>query len=156
MSESKDLKDRILQMRQDNNIDTSKVHNEDIKTIAEKEVGLPKTLNSENTKKDLNVKKSKEEEAFKLLASKFNQSVEVILELTKRVEKLETLVRLQSMQSENVKSNKTENLRAKKGKNKIFFLTMLLLGGVYLVYFFKIDLNILNEIISEFSSIIKK
>ena len=33
MSESKDLKDRILQMRQDNNIDNSKVHNEDIKTI---------------------------------------------------------------------------------------------------------------------------
>ena len=47
--------------------------------------------------------KTQKEEAFKLLASKFNQSVEVILELTKRVEKLETLVRLQSMQSENVK-----------------------------------------------------
>ena len=33
---------------------------------------------------------------------------------------------------------------------------MLLLGGIYLVYFFKIDLNILNEIIAEFSNIIKK
>ena len=51
MSESKDLKDRILQMRQDNNIDTSKVHNEDIKTIEEKEKILPKTENTENSKK---------------------------------------------------------------------------------------------------------
>tara|TARA_B100001741_G_C16181095_1_gene426930 strand:- start:50 stop:520 length:471 start_codon:yes stop_codon:yes gene_type:complete len=156
MSESKDLKDRILQMRQDNNIDNSKVHNEDIKTIEEKEKIAPKTVNTDNSKKDLNVKKSKEEEAFKLLASKFNQSVEVILELTKRVEKLETLVRLQSMQSDSFKSNKTENLKAKKSKNKLFFITMLLLGGIYLVYFFKIDLKIMHEIISEFSNIIKK
>ncbi len=156
MSESKDLKDRILQMRQDNNIDTSEVHNEDIKSVEDNGKNKDKELNIESSKKDHLVKNSKEEEAFKLLASKFNQSVEVILELTKRVEKLETLVRLQSMQSENVKSNKTENLRAKKSKNKIFFLTMFLLGGIYLVYFFKIDLNILNEIIAEFSNIIKK
>ena len=156
MSESKDLKDRILQMRQDNNIDTSQVHNEDIKSVEEKEVSTPKKQNTENKIKDINVHKSKEDEAFKLLASKFNQSVEVILELTKRVEKLETLVRLQSMQSDSVKSNKTENLKAKKSKNKLFFITMLLLGGIYLVYFFKIDLKIMHEIISEFSNIIKK
>ena len=43
----------------------------------------------EETSPNFISKTSKDEEAFKLLASKFNESVEVILELTTRVEKLE-------------------------------------------------------------------
>ena len=58
-------------------------------------------VNKENEKlepeKKDNISKVNEK-AFNLLANKFNESVEVILELNKRVEKLETLVRLQSMQ----------------------------------------------------------
>ena len=47
----------------------------------------------------INSKLSKtNEKAFDLLANKFNESVEVILELTQRVEKLETITKLQSMQ----------------------------------------------------------
>ena len=58
------------------------------------QVRLIKENEKLNQKKD-NISKVNEK-AFNLLANKFNESVEVILELNKRVEKLETLVRLQS------------------------------------------------------------
>ena len=156
MNESNDLKNRILQMRQDNKIDVSDVHNEDIKSEEKKDIKTENDKNKSDLQNNTKVKQSENEEAFKLLASKFNQSVEVILELTKRVEKLETLVRLQTMQSENIKSNKTEQLKGKKSKNKLFFLAMFLLGIIYLIYFFDVDLTILNQIISEFSNILRK
>ena len=156
MNESNDLKNRIMQMRQDNKIDVSEMYNEDKKSEEKIETKSDNQVKKSVVQNNLNSSQSKDEEAFKLLASKFNQSVEVILELTKRVEKLETLVRLQSMQSENIKTNKTEHLKGKKNKNKLFFLVMFILGVAYLVYFFNFDLSILNQIIAEFSNIFRK
>ena len=60
------------------------------------------------------------------------------------------------MQSENTKTNKNKKFSGKNNNNKLFFLVMFVLGIVYLFYFFKIDLNILEEIILEFSNILRK
>ena len=156
MNDNKDLKNRILQMRQENSLEVSNDSKLETKGNQDNKESKISEKNLSRVNKTNGNLISKDQEAYRILATKFNDAVEVILELTTRVEKLETLVRLQSMQSDSVKSNKTENLKAKKSKNKLFFITMLLLGGVYLVYFFKIDLKIMHEIISEFSNIIKK
>ena len=92
------------------------------------------------------------EKAFDLLANKFNESVEVILELTQRVEKLETIAKLQSMQ-ESVK--KTEIKPSQKGIKFFIFLTFVA-GISYFLYKYKIDLSILKEIGRDFLAIIGK
>ena len=85
-----------------------------------------------------------------MLASKFNESVEVILELTQRVEKLETVAKLQSMQ-ESVK--KTEIVPSQKGLK--FFLFLLFVAGIsYFLYKFDIDLSILKDISRDFLAIL--
>ncbi len=84
-------------------------------------------------KENLNKVAKTNEKAFDLLAKKFNESVEVILELTQRVEKLETVTKLQSMQ-ESVK--KTEDKPSQKGLK--FFLFLLFVAGIsYFFYKFK-------------------
>ena len=96
----------------------------------------------------------KDEKAFKLLASKFNQSVEVILELTKRVEKLETLVRLQSMQNENL-ANKSPKTKPKSLAGKTFFFSLLLICGIYFFYFHSFQMDIFFEIFKDIFNLIK-
>ena len=111
-------------------------------------------INSEipGLKENLNKVAKTNEKAFDLLASKFNESVEVILELTQRVEKLETVTKLQSMQ-ESVK--KTENEPSQKGLK--FFLFLLFVAGIsYIFYKFDIDLSILKDISRDFLAILGK
>ena len=108
MDDSKELKNRIIQMRHDNHIvpsQDSEIESSKStfgKEIENKDTSVKKNEEVKNEKQNINHDTNvlKKEEAFKLLANKFNDAVEVILELTKRVEKLETIVRLQSMQEE--------------------------------------------------------
>lgn len=108
------------------------------------------SLDISEIKQNLNKVSKTNEKAFDLLANKFNESVEVILELTQRVEKLETVTKLQSMQ-ESVK--KTEVKSSQNGLK--FFIFLLFLSGIsYFLYKFNIDLKILKEISKDFLAIL--
>ena len=108
------------------------------------------SLDISEIKQNLNKVSKTNEKAFDLLANKFNESVEVILELTQRVEKLETVTKLQSMQ-ESVK--KTEVKSSQNGLK--FFIFLLFVAGVsYFFYKFNIDLKILKEISRDFLAIL--
>ena len=108
------------------------------------------SLDISEIKQNLNKVSKTNEKAFDLLANKFNESVEVILELTQRVEKLETVTKLQSMQ-ESVK--KTEVKSSQNGLK--FFIFLLFLAGIsYFFYKFNIDLKILKEISRDFLAIL--
>ena len=103
-------------------------------------------------KENLNKVAETNEKAFDLLAKKFNESVEVILELTQKVEKLETVVKLHSMQ-ESVKKNEVKP--SQKGLK--FFLFLLFVAGIsYFFYKFDIDLSILKDISRDFLAILGK
>ena len=107
-------------------------------------------LDISEIKQNLNKVSKTNEKAFDLLANKFNESVEVILELTQRVEKLETVTKLQSMQ-ESVK--KTEVKSSQNGLK--FFIFLLFVAGIsYFLYKFNIDLKILKEISRDFLAIL--
>ena len=179
MSDNQDLKSKILQMRQKNfgelvnetneKNDNEKPKNneikkdEDLNQSNENEV-VVKTNNLENRtqldinseiselKENLNKVAETNEKAFDLLAKKFNESVEVILELTQRVEKLETVSKLQSMQ-ESVK--KTEVKPSQKGIK--FFIFLIFVAGIsYFLYKYNVDISILKEIGKDFLEIIRK
>ena len=179
MSDNKDLKSKILLMRQKNfgevvnesneKNDNEKPENNEInkdEVLTESKENKLETDNSylENKvqadinseiyelKENLNKVAETNEKAFDLLAKKFNESVEVILELTQRVEKLETVTKLQSMQ-ENVKKNEVKP--SQKGIK--FFLFLLFVAGIsYFFYKFDIDLSILKDISSDFLAILGK
>ena len=179
MSDNQDLKSKILLMRQknfrettnksDEKNDNEKPENNEIKkdeviTKSNDDEVVLKNNNLENKiqldinpeiselKENLNNVAKTNEKAFDLLASKFNESVEVILELTQRVEKLETVTKLQSMK-ESVK--KTEIAPSQKGLK--FFLFLLFVAGIsYFFYKFDIDLSILKEISRDFLAILGK
>ena len=108
------------------------------------------SLDISEIKQNLNKVSTTNEKAFDLLANKFNESVEVILELTQRVEKLETVTKLHSMQ-ESVK--KTEVKSSQNGLK--FFIFLLFVAGIsYFFYKFNIDLKILKEISRDFLAIL--
>ena len=181
MSDNQDLKSKILLMRQKNfgevvneanekndnqkpvNSETApenqKVntelnqHKDDIvQNKVQLDIQNDKNFDINELKENLNKVAKTNEKAFDLLAKKFNESVEVILELTQRVEKLETVIKLQSMQ-ESVK--KTENKTSQKGLK--FFLFLLFVAGIsYFFYKFKIDLSILKDISRDFLAILGK
>ena len=170
MSDNKDLKSKILLMRQKNfdeviNKSNEKNDNEKPDNAELKKDKVKDDLNNvqESMQKEIspNISELKEslnkvaktnEKAFDLLANKFNESVEVILELTQRVEKLEMVVKLQSMQ-ESVK--KTEIKPSQKGIK--FFIFLLFIAGIsYFLYKFNIDLGILKEISKDFLAILGK
>ena len=179
MSDNQDLKSKILLMRQknfgeivnesDEKNDNEKPENVEIKndevltesnenkvevdnSNLENKIQLDINTEISGLKENLNKVAKTNEKAFDLLASKFNESVEVILELTQRVEKLETVTKLQSMQ-ESVK--KTENEPSQKGLK--FFLFLLFVAGIsYFFYKFDIDLSILKDISRDFLAILGK
>ena len=179
MSDNQDLKNKILLMRQKNfsevveetneKNDNEKPENNEIKKDEvitksnDKEVVLENNnienkiqldINSEisELKENLNKVAETNEKAFDLLAKKFNESVEVILELTQRVEKLETVTKLQSMK-ESVK--RTEIAPSQKGLK--FFLFLLFVAGIsYFFYKFDVDLSILKDISRDFLAILGK
>ena len=177
MSDNKDLKSKILLMRQKNFGEVVSEANEknDNEKLINAESNIEEAyIEPDQNKDDINQNKVKEdiqydknskiselkenlnkvaktnEKAFDLLANKFNESVEVILELTQRVEKLETMTKLQSMQ-ESVK--KTEVQTSQKGLK--FFIFLLFVAALsYFFYKFDIDLKILNDISRDFLAIL--
>ena len=179
MSDNQDLKSKILLMRQKNfsevvnesneKNDNKKPENNEInkdevstetnenKVEADNsnlENRIQVDINSEisELKENLNKVAETNEKAFDLLAKKFNESVEVILELTQRVEKLETVTKLQSMQ-ESVKKNEVKP--SQKGLK--FFLFLLFVSGIsYFFYKFDVDLSILKDISRDFLAILGK
>ena len=179
MSDNQDLKSKILLMRQknfgeainksDEKNDNEKPENNEVKkdevvTKSNNDEVVLKNNDLENKiqldinseiselKENLNQVAKTNEKAFDLLASKFNESVEVILELTQRVEKIETVTKLQYMQ-ESVK--KTEIQPSQKGLK--FFLFLLFVTGIsYFFYKFDIDLSILKDISRDFLAILGK
>ena len=155
-------KDEVITKSNDDEVVT-KSHEDEVITKSNDDVVL-KNNNLENKiqldinskiselKDNLNNVAKTNEKAFDLLASKFNESVEVILELTQRVEKLETVTKLQSMK-ESVK--KTEIVPSQKGLK--FFLFLLFVAGIsYFFYKFNIDLSILKDISRDFLAILGK
>ena len=166
MDDSKELKSRIIQMRQENHIDSPQENNaqpsnesriKEIDDSANKDSSIESINEVDNQRQNKNDNKNllKKEEAFKLLANKFNDSVEVILELTKRVEKLETIVRLQSMQAESSR-NQTEKYSRKKSHFKFYILFFVIIFSSYVFYYEKIDLSTVNLIFDELSKIFNK
>ena len=109
-------------------------------------------INSEisDLKENLNKVGETNEKAFDLLAKKFNESVEVILELTQKVEKLETVIKLHSMQ-ESVKKNEVKP----SPKGLKFFLFLLFVTGIsYFFYKFDINFSVLKDISRDFLAIL--
>ena len=170
MNDSLDLRNRILKMRESNNLvvtksnslnnnlmskfensikdDKPKKNNTGKETV--NDVKLKETIENNSKKiihhKDSNEKKfakdiSNDNEAqFLMLANKFNEAVEVILELSQKVEKLEKKI--------------NQNLSPTKIKNKISFFNLkififLLIIPIAVVGFFTlpIDFSLIKLII---------
>ena len=179
MSDNQDLKSKILLMRQknfgevvneaDEKNDNRKPENSEMnrdevlinsnedevlvnKDSLENKAQPENNLEISELKENLNKVAETNEKAFDLLAKKFNESVEVILELTQRVEKLETVTKLQSMQ-ESVKKNEVKS----SPKGLKFFLFLLFVAGIsYFFYKFDVDLSILKDISRDFLAILGK
>ncbi len=154
MNDNKDLKNRILQMRQENSLEVSndsKLETKDNQDNKESKISEKNFSRVNKTNENLI---SKDQEAFRILATKFNDAVEVILELTTRVEKLETLVRLQSMQNQNINES-TEKYRRKGSKLRYVILFVIIIIFSYLFYFNKIDLTAIGKIFNELNLILK-
>ena len=187
MNDSKDLRNRILQMREANNLNLvseksehldKKVipkeettpednvidHKENFKSTVTNEISSQETdfknmslLNnkkssgnetlSNNSNKENNVNFTDSNEVqFRILATKFNEAVEVILELSDKVSKLEQTVYKTHSQS------KKENSYFNFINMKMIFIVMLISFLTLGMLYFPIDLSkfklILNEIIS--------
>lgn len=187
MNDSTDLRNRILQMREANNLnlvsdksehvdkkvnfkeETTTEHNvidhkENFKSTVTNEISSQETdfknmslLNnkkssgnetlSNNSNKENNVNFTDSNEVqFRILATKFNEAVEVILELSDKVSKLEKTVYKTHSQS------KKENSYFNFINMKMIFIVMLISFLTLGMLYFPIDLSkfklILNEIIS--------
>ena len=187
MNDSTDLRNRILQMREANNLNLVSEKSEHVDTkVVPKEDTTPEDnvinhkenfkssvtngmLTQETDDKDqflLNKKKSLDNETlsnnsnkensinftdsnevqFRILATKFNEAVEVILELSDKVSKLEKVV--YKTHSQNKKENSVFNYINIKMLFILIFLSFLTLGLLY----FPIDISkfklIFNEIVS--------
>ena len=179
MSDNQDLKSKILLMRQKNlgevvnesnekndnkKPENNEINKDEVSTETNENKVEADNSNLENRiqvdtiseifelEENLNKVAETNEKAFDLLAKKFNESVEVILELTQKVEKLETVVKLHSMQ-ESVKKNEVKP--SQKGFK--FFLFLLFVAGIsYFFYKFDIDLSILKDISRDFLAILGK
>ena len=187
MNDSTDLRNRILQMREANNLNLVSEKSEQVnEKVIPKENIIPENnvinhkenfrstvtneiLTQETDDKDqllLNKKKSLDNETlsnnsnkensinftdsnevqFRILATKFNEAVEVILELSDKVSNLEKAV--YKTHSQNEKENSFFNYI----NIKMFFILMLFSFLTFGMLYFPIDISelklILNEIVS--------
>ena len=186
MNDSTDLRNRILQMREANNLnlvseksehvdkkiiskentnpeDNLIEHNDNFKSTVTKEILTQETdaenesllkkreplvnealSNNSDKKNSINFSNSNEAQ-FRILATKFNEAVEVILELSDKVSKLEQKVYKTHIQ------NKKENSFFNYINIKILFFVMLIFFLISGMLYFPIDISkfklIINEII---------
>ena len=179
MNDSLDLRNRILKMRESNNLnvtkqdslnnnlmsqfesnikdDNKKESNSDIETIIgnNKESQLNSTQNnSENIihhrdkteNQNINRTVNDNDAQFLMLANKFNEAVEVILELSQKVEKLER----NASQNKNTQKNKVKNSSFFNFKVLVFILLipMIILGFFTLPFDFSLIKSIIIDILS--------
>ena len=171
MNDSLDLRKRILKMRNINNIDlniieSSNSNKPDENLVQTKKVNTPeidlnelKNQNVINNKTktyphhdNLNLASNSKTQTqisydaqFRLLANKFNEAVEVILELSDKVKNLEKAVYLNDKKIS--KNSKIPNL-------KIIVFIMLILLFVLGINYLPINLSIFKLILSDISSLI--
>ncbi len=181
MNENLDLRNRILKMRESNNLVINKTNTSDNNLMSrfENTIKDDKPKNnflSKNIEKDKNealnqksiINNSEEsihhdnrieqkipkdmsndnDAKFLMLANKFNEAVEVILELSQKIEKLERYF--------DQNSNQTKNLKSKSSFFKIKLFIFLLIIPVTIVGFFilPIDFSIVKLIIIDVFSMI--
>ena len=174
MNDSLDLRKRILKMRNINNIDlniieSSNSNKQDENLVQTKKVNTPeidlnelKNQNVINNKPEtyphhdnLNLVSNSKMQTqisydaqFRLLANKFNEAVEVILELSDKVKNLEKAVYLKDKKIKKIsKNSKIPNL-------KIIIFIMLILLFVLGINYLPINLSIFKLILSDISSLI--
>ena len=174
MNDSLELRKRILKMREINNIDPESLkalnlnnHVSDVIQNKKDNILLanlnvtknPKVINSKLevhdhiNKLDLVVKSKKQSEInydsqFILLANKFNEAVEVILELSHRLENLEKSISLQNKKTKKI--SKYSQFPSLKFIVFIIFISFFALGVIYLPFKFVM----LKLILSDISSLI--
>ena len=174
MNDSLELRKRILKMREINNIDSKNIpllnlnnlNNDLIQT--KKDNVLLSNLNVTKNQKvinnklevhdhinkfDLVVKPKKQSEInydsqFILLANKFNEAVEVILELSDRLENLEKSISLQNKKTKKI--SKYSQFPSLKFIVFIILISFFALGVIYLPFNF----IMLKLILSDISSLI--
>ena len=165
MNDSLDLRNRILKMRESNNLvvtktnplnnnlmskfessikdDNKKQSNSDKETISRKnnsEKLIQDKLKSEN-KNSIKTSVNENEAQFLMLANKFNEAVEVILELSEKVEKLEKKTYQNSNKTIKVK-NYTRFLNIKA------FTFYLIIPIIIILFFtFPIDFSLIKLIL---------
>ena len=187
MNESLDLRNRILKMRESNNLvldqvkpkskniitnsqsiapkNETKVSNSEensIETKNNKDIGTlkenknsahsyAKDIVSKNIKHDKNTNKESlknlvydNEAQFRIIANKFNEAVEVILELSEKVKKLEEIVNGFPVKSDEDKKKKNFFLNT---KTFVYIIITTLLIVAFL--FFPIDISIIRLIIAD-------
>jgi len=171
MNDSLDLRKRILKMRNINNIDHNIIvsfnsDKQDGDLVQTKKKNTPETNLNElknenviNNKPEIyphhdnfnlvsNSKKQTQisyDAQFRLLANKFNEAVEVILQLSDKVKNLEKAVYLKDKKI--IKHSKIPDL-------KIIVFIMLILLFVLGINYLPINLSILKLILSDISSLI--
>ena len=184
MNESLDLRNRILKMRESNNLvldqvkpkskniitnsqsiaakNETKVSNSEENTIETKnniDIGTlkenknstdsyAKDIVSANTKHKKNTNKESlvydNEAQFRIIANKFNEAVEVILELSEKVKKLEEIVNAFPVKSDEDKKKKYFFLNI-----KTFFYIIIITLLIVAFLFFPIDISIIRLIITD-------
>ena len=135
MEDSKDLKKRILNMREANNINNEFINPGNIlekkstpNTALKQNILFTKSNSSiQNDSENFNTKKIQDnntllfekdkneiqynyDDQFKLLANKFNEAVEVILELTESIAKLEKVVYVREEKTKKINYAKNGNI----------------------------------------------
>ena len=187
MNESLDLRNRILKMRESNNLVLDQVkpkskniitnsqsiapknetkvsksdensietkNNIDIGTLRENKNSADsyaKDIVSQNTKNEKNTNKESlkslvydNEAQFRIIANKFNEAVEVILELSEKVKKLEEIVNGFSVKSDEDKKKKYFFLNIKT------FVYIIVTTIIILTFsFFPIDISLIRLIIAD-------
>ncbi len=179
MNDSLDLRNRILKMRESNNISVTKqdslknnlmsefestikddnkkeIHSDKEAVIDQnKEIVLNSTQsNSENPthskdkKEHQNINRTANDNdaQFLMLANKFNEAVEVILELSQKVEKLERNIN----QKNNIQKNKVKSLSFFNFKILVFVLLIpiIVIGFFTLPFDFFLIKSIIVDILS--------
>ena len=174
MNDSLELRKRILKMREINNIDPESLkvlnlnnHDSDLiqtekdnilltdLNVIKKQKVMKNNSESYNhfNKFDLVLKPKKQTETnydsqFILLANKFNEAVEVILELSHRLENLEKSISLQNKKTKKI--SKYSQFPSLKFIVFIILISFFALGVIYLPFNFLM----LNLILSDISSLI--
>ena len=171
MNDSLDLRNRILKMRESNNLNFGKQDSLDNQLMSEFETSIKnenkqeitpdkQTLsnstqnNSENLiqnndkteSQNINRNVNNNDAQFLMLANKFNEAVEVILELSHKVEKLEK----NASQNKNISKNTVNSSPFFNFKMLVFILLipMMIIGLFTLPFDFLLIKSIIMDILS--------